>query len=59
MFNSHMKTITLDAVDIDILIKCLNYVKRDAIFANGCLDEPDESNNKIISRIDYLLNKVQ
>ena len=54
-----MKTITLETVDVDILIKCLNYVKRDAIFANGCLDKPDESNNKIISRIDYLLNKIQ
>lgn len=54
-----MKTITLDAVDIDILIKCLNYVKEDAIFANGCFDEPDAANNKIISRIDYVLKKLE
>ena len=53
-----MKTITLDTVDTDILIKCLNYVKNDLIFANDYLGKPDETNLKIISRIENLLNKI-
>ena len=54
-----MKTITLDVVDIDTLIKCLNYVK-DAYLAVKSLDTITNSNNdKIISRIDYVLNKIQ
>lgn len=54
-----MKTITLDVVDIDILIKCLNYVKNDCMIAKSLNAITDSENNKIISRIDYLLNKVQ
>lgn len=54
-----MKTITLDAVDIDILTKCLNYVKSDCKLAKALSTITDSENDKIISRIDYLLNKVQ
>ena len=54
-----MKTITLDAVDIDILIKCLNYVKNDCLIAKSFDAITDSENDKILSRIDYLLNKVK
>ena len=54
-----MKTITLDAVDVNILIKCLNYVKNDCKIAKSFDAMEDSEYNKIISRIDYLLNKVQ
>lgn len=53
-----MKTITLDAVDIDILIKCLNYVKNDCQIAKSFGSITDLDNDKIISRIDYILNKI-
>ena len=53
-----MKTITLDAIDIDILIKYLNYVKRDCNLSKSFDTMKDSEYNKIISRIDYLLNKV-
>ena len=54
-----MKTITLDAVDIDILIKCLNYVKNDYLIAKFYNAMTDPDYDKVNSRIDYLLNKVQ
>lgn len=53
-----MKTITLDAVDIDILIDCLNYVKDDYLIAKSRDIITDSNNDKIISRIDYVLNKI-
>ena len=54
-----MKTITLDAVDIDILSKCLNYVKNDCMIAKSFDAITDSENDKILSRIDYVLNKIQ
>lgn len=54
-----MKTITLDAVDIDILTKCLNYVKRDCNLSKSFDAMEDSEYNKLMSRIDYLLNKIQ
>lgn len=54
-----MKTITLDAVDIDILIKCLNYVKNDCQIAKSCNAMTDADYDKVNSRIDYVLNKIQ
>lgn len=54
-----MKTITLDAVDVNILIKCLNYIKNDCKIAKSLNAITDSEYNKIISRIDYLLNKIQ
>ena len=54
-----MKTITLDAVDIDILINCLNYVKNDWLIIKSFNASTDSDNDKIISRIDYVLNKIQ
>lgn len=53
-----MKTITLDAVDVDILIKCLNYVKNDCKIAKSFDTITNTENDKIISRIDALLNKL-
>ena len=54
-----MKTITLDAVDIDILIKCLNYVKNDCLIAKSFDAITDSENDKILSRIDYVLKKLE
>lgn len=54
-----MKTITLDAVDVDILIKCLNYVKRDCNLSKSFDAMEDSVYYKLISRIDYLLNKLK
>ena len=54
-----MKTITFDVVDIDTLIKCLNYVKDAYLIAKSFGTIADLNNDKIISRIDYILNKIQ
>ena len=54
-----MKTITLDAVDKDILIKCLNYVKNDCLLAKSFDAITDSDYNKVLSRIDYLLKKLE
>lgn len=54
-----MRTVTLDAVDIDILIKCLNYVKNDCLIAKSFDAITDSDYNKVLSRINYLLNKVK
>ena len=54
-----MKTITLDAVDIDILINCLNYVRNNCLIAKSFNTITGLDNDKIISRIDYVLNKIQ
>lgn len=54
-----MKTITLDTVDIDILIKCLNYVKNDCLIVKSFDAMTDSDYNKILSRIDYVLKKLE
>lgn len=53
-----MKTITLDDIDIDTLTKCLNYVKNDCKIVKSFDVITDSENDKIISRIDHLLNKL-
>lgn len=53
-----MKTITLDDIDIDTLTKCLNYVKNDCKITKSFDAITDSENDKIISRIDHLLNKL-
>lgn len=56
---SAMKTLELDAVDIDTLIQCLEITKNACLSLDKYLNITDEENSKLISRIDYLLNKVQ